>query len=265
MPPKQDQGSTKKTTQTQTEIDGTKNVSSRVKSVGAAAKRKKTGGRASKPLDQKLAEGKARSVIASWDDDTTLDSELTALYLCISGKKLEELRGQWNKASGGHGAAGPAIIKIFDKGATGQNQPVLYKLGALREFQRKVTAPDSFNAAVNAGLAAWATVQRPFFAVPEQTGISTRLVADAWDLDDAQREANFAALLQGRLRVLWMSADRAARSVWTNHSKHSTFAESAVKYLHEEQVLIHNALANTIRESELSTGSLTAVEEYGRQ
>lgn len=114
-------------------------------------KRAKTGGRTVKPLSKKMEEARARSEIAGWHDDTTLDTELAALYLCMSVKKLEELRTQSVRASRA-GSGSPAMIKIFDAGAVGQNQPVLYKLGELRRFQQANTSNSSFDAAVAAGL-----------------------------------------------------------------------------------------------------------------
>jgi hypothetical protein len=117
----------------------------------AAPKRVKTGGRVVKPLAKKMEEARARAEISTWCDDTTLDTELAALYLCMSVKKLEELRSQSRRA-GIEGSGSPSMIKIIDAKARGQNQPVQYKLGELRRYQAANTSASTFEAAVAAGL-----------------------------------------------------------------------------------------------------------------
>ena len=51
--------------------------------------------------------------------------------------KPKKIRHAANKATGAQDTAGPPIIKIFDNGAKGRNQPVQCKLGDLREVQEK--------------------------------------------------------------------------------------------------------------------------------
>ena len=207
--------------------------------------RVKTGGRVAKSLQQKLAEGSARSVIAGWNDDTTVDSEMAALYLGISVSKLAELRGSSNHAKGGVDAAGPPLIKYFDKGAAGQNQPVLYKLRDLREFQKKSTASDSFNAALNAGLAGWTTMRQPFFAQPEKRRQPLVIEAPVWDMRDVKREKRFASLVEDKTRVVWLTASEAARSRWTSLRAHSEFAAAGLLALSQEREAIGVAIDGT--------------------
>lgn len=59
--------------------------------LGRAVKREKTGGRVRLSLAEKIQLAVQRSQISSLNDDTTLESELAALYLGVSEKKLEEL------------------------------------------------------------------------------------------------------------------------------------------------------------------------------
>lgn len=210
------------------------------------AKRPKTGGRVSKTLEQKLAEGSARSVIAGWNDDTTVDSEMAALYLGLSESKLAELRGSSNKAKAGDEAAGPPLIKYFDKGAAGQNQPVLYKLRDLREYQKKSTASDSFNAALNAGLAGWTTMRQPFFAELDKRRQPLALEAHAWDMGDPKREGFFAALANGSTRVVWITPAEAAGSRWTRSQRHRPWAEGYLFALRAESQYISAALEGTV-------------------
>ena len=210
-----------------------------------AAKKPKTGGRVAKTMQQKLAEGSARSVIAGWNDDTTVDSEIAALYLGISEKKLAELRGSTKQASVDGEAAGPPLIKYFDKGASGQNQPVLYKLRDLRDYQKKNKASDSFNAALNAGLAGWTTMRQPFFAELEKRRQPLVLEASAWDMRAPNREGRFASLIEGRTRVVWLTASEAARSRWSSLQAHSEFAAAGLLALSQEREAIGAAIDGT--------------------
>ncbi|MCX7139834.1 MAG: hypothetical protein NT123_01805 [Proteobacteria bacterium] len=199
----------------------------------APPKRPKTGGRASKSLEEKLKLGQARSQVSSWHDDTTVDDELAALYLGISKKKLEELRAPSKEAKDKQRVAAPPILKIFDPGAKGQNQPVQYKLGDLREYQRSIKAADIFDAAVKAGLAGWMTIRQPFFAHPEDRE-KTVIVADAWDMGDPSREDLFANLMNRRVRVVWLTPAEASRMRWTDVGRHRAFAAFGLKLLREE-------------------------------
>lgn len=209
-------------------------------------KKPKTGGRVAKSLEQELAEGSARSVIAGWNDDTTVDSEMAALYLGISESKLAELRGSANQAKSGQEAGGPPLIKYFDKGAAGQNQPVLYKLRDLREYQEKSTASDSFNAALNAGLAGWTAMRQPFFAELERRRQPLVLEAHAWDMDDPKREGYFASLANGSMRVVWITPAEAAGSRWTRSERHRPWAEGYLLALRAESQNVGAALEGTV-------------------
>lgn len=145
---------------------------------GKVAKRTKTGGRSRPSLAHRLELAIQRSRIATLDDDTTLDSELAALYLGISEKKLEELR--WPpKDSDIFTAPRLTFLKIYDHGATGRNQAVMYKLGDLRDYQRRLRATDTFESATNVGIAGWMTARQPFYTKTIQ-GIGDVVLADAW-------------------------------------------------------------------------------------
>ena len=140
----------------------------------AEEKRAKTGGRpAKKSTLEMIEDAKLRSEIARLDDDTTLPAELAALYLCMSTSQL----AIFHKEIGGEGGRkdGPAIIKHIEKGAVGQNQPVYYKLGALRAWEKKNTALTSFEAMKNAGMLGWVSTQAPFFTKTQPAGRRKRL------------------------------------------------------------------------------------------
>lgn len=209
----------------------------------SGAKKAKTGGRVSKTLEQKMAEGEVASKIAGWHDDTTLDEELSAIYMGVSKKALEEMRLA-EKAKNDESAR-LEIIKYMTKGAKGQNQPVRYKLGRLREYQKQHTYSSSFEAAIAAGMAGWCSVQQPYFAELEQRRRAATLVAPAWDAKRKGREALFERHAKGELRILWMTAQEAATSRWAKLSAHKAFAKTGKDMLRNELAAIKAAIEGT--------------------
>lgn len=218
-------------------------------------KKPKSGGRVKRSLDEKLALGKARSEISSWNDDTTLDSELSALYLGISEQSLAELPSEdenAKKASDKTGeVSGPPVIKIIASGAKGRNQPVQYKLRDLREYQRKIMAPDRFQAVVNAGMAGWCANRHPFFAELEARKQPMILAADAWDLARPDREQLFASLADKKLRVVWLTPLEASARRWSDLDAHRKWAGQTLAMLREEAAAVESALEATTISSEL--------------
>lgn len=237
-------------------------------SASEPVKKSKTGGRVTKSTVQKIEEAKLRSAIAALDDDTTLDSELSALYLAVSKSAFGKLTAgsKDSKASpsskGAPAVAGPPIIKIFDEGAVGQNQPVQFKLGALREFQKKWTFANSFDAAVGAGLAGWCSLPIPFFAEVETRAHRGRqiLLGAAWDLGVPSREKLFKAVVEKRIRVVNMTPADAASSRWGDLSAHKRFAKPWLALLKVEASAVKAAIEGTdiamaTNESEVKRGS----------
>lgn len=229
----------------------------------APAKKAKTGGRVIKSIEEKIADAIRRSTIAALHDDTTLDSELAALYLGMSEAKLGELRSPLNKAKGSEAAGGPPMIKVFDKGAVGQNQPVQYKLGVLREFQLKNTVSDSFAAAVGAGLAGWVTMRIPFFAELEKRSDRGRqiLLGAAWDLVADNREERFKELVEKKIRLVMMSSAEAASSRWNDLTAHKKWSKPWLALLKDEARAVKAAMEGT----EISVVTKHAVERDDRK
>lgn len=192
-----------------------------------------------KTLAEKIADAQARDLIARLDDDCTVDTDLAALYLCISPRQLEDLRS---------GSEGPDMMKAIQKGAQGSNQPVHYKMGSLREWQRGLQASGSFDAAVKGGLAGWVSERRPFFAELDEAFNARRrdiLVGDAWDARDQEREDRFARLVGGSLRVVWMTALEAASALWDDAAAHRVYAERALALLRQEAGAIDAAILHS--------------------
>ena len=218
----------------------------------APAKRPKTGGRVKKPLDQLLVEARVRDELAGMRDDTVLPEELAAIYLCLSVAELAELRKPPKVAPSGKGAgeARPArlkMIKPIREGAVGQNQKVVYKLSALREFLANNTVESSFEAAVNSGMYGFVAMRAPFFAQPEKRADRGRvvIVAPAWSRLDPERAGRLKDALNGKLRVVWLSPAEAASSRWASVSSHNAFAKPWLAALRDEGQAVKAALEGT--------------------
>jgi hypothetical protein len=208
-----------------------------------SAKKAKTGGRVSKTLEQKMAEGELASKIAGWHDDTTLDEELSAIYLGVSKKALEEMR--LAEKAKNDDSARLEIIKYIPKGSIGQNQPVHYKLGKLREYQKQNTFSSSFQAAIAAGMAGWCTVPQPFFAELEKRNSATSLIAEGWNLALNGREALFERLVNKEVRIVWLTSQDATKARWASLSTHKAFAKAGLELLRHELGAIEAAIERT--------------------
>ena len=190
-------------------------------------------------LVEKLVAVQARDIIAKLDDDTLVDTEMAAIYLYMSERQLEDLRA---------GGDGPQIEKTIQKDAQRQNQPVRYAMGELRRYRRARTSSSTFDAALKAGLAGWVSAQAPFFAERDQAFNAKRrdvLVGCAWEQGDDEREASFAKLFRGELRVVWMTPMEAASALWASASSHRAHSARALALLHEEREAIEAAMLHT--------------------
>ena len=184
-------------------------------------KRLKTGGRASMTFDQQMILAVHRSKISELNDDVTLESPLAALFLCISVKKLEELRRPIKTSEFGAIPRLP-FLKIFGAGAIGQNQPILYKLGDLRTFQNSIKVTDSHQAAVGAGLALWLDTKHPFFVKKSNVG-ELIILGDALDMHVPDRERLFLELVTGQISIKSMKLTVAAIEAWQSYTDQSSF------------------------------------------
>ena len=95
-----------------------------------------------------------RSSLSELNDDTAIEEDLAALYLCVSVKKLGELR-----ANGG----GPLFVKPTDPKAAGRNQPVSYVLAELRKWRASMSATSNLQVAKRQGLLGWVSAVEPFW------------------------------------------------------------------------------------------------------
>ena len=215
-------------------------------------KKEKTRGRKKSSIEEQLERGKVASQIAPWHDDTTISAELAAIYLGMSLKQLADLRSKPKPSDEPRGVEGPLMVKIVDKGSVGQNQPVNYKLGDLRQYQAKNKSTTSFGAALNAGLLGWTTMQVPFFAKLEKREDRGRKVlhGNAWDASDPRREERFKELVEDKTRIVWLTPMEAAASRWDDLSKHKAFAKIGLALMKGEAMAVKAAIEGT----EISTG-----------
>lgn len=229
-------------------------------------KRAKTGGRpAKKSIDQMIADAERRGRLALLPDDTTVEAELAAFFLIISMSQLRELRkeelpseedklaARVEKAAEAAAKAagrtrkkkddaedskpkGLRMIKIAEKGAIGANQPVTYKMGDLKDFQRRNSGYGTFEVRLaSAGLLGFVTEAVPFFASPKPDRKGRPVLqCKGWGMDQAGREKLVASALAGETRCVWLTPAEALHSLWETEKAHKAFAKSWVGLLKEE-------------------------------
>lgn len=229
-------------------------------------KRAKTGGRKAKMgLDDMIANAERRGRLAALPDDTTVEAELAAFFLIMSMSQLrehrkEELPSEEDKkaarlemaADAAAKAAGrtrkkpvdPAdakpkglrMIKIAEKGAVGSNQPVTYKMGDLKDFQKQHSGYGTFEVRLaSAGLLGFVSEAVPFFASPKPDRKGRPILqCKGWGMDQAGREKLVASTLAGETRCVWLTPAQALHSLWTSEARHKEFAKPWIGLLKEE-------------------------------
>ena len=199
-----------------------------------------------------LAEARVRDELAGMLDDTVLPEELAAIYLCVSVAELAELRRPPKAAPAGKGAGEPKparlrMIKPIREGAVGQNQKVVYRLSALREYLDNNTVDSSFEAALNSGMYGFVSIRAPFFAQPEKRTDRGRaiLVSPAWDKGSPERPARLRGAIEGKLRAVWLTPAEAASSRWASVSAHKALAKLWLAALKAEGQAVKAAIEGT--------------------
>ena len=234
--------------------------------------RPKTGGRVKKDVQQLMSELRIRNEISGMRDDTTLPAELAAIYLGISVKQLGELRKrspQLKNGSKEEKAKGPQLIKYLDKEAVGMNQPVFYKLGALRKYQAEHSGYDTFEAVVAGGLLGWVSTIAPFLAQPQKRGDKGRLYivgkAFGWSSKQDVKEERIRDVLDGKLRIVWIPPAQAIGELWEKTSHQRAFAKPWLALLKAEVSAAKSAIERTALHSATQEGLDPSVEERTRQ
>lgn len=239
--------------------------------VGGKAERPKTGGRVKKDLGQMMVETRIRAELAGMHDDTTLPAELAAIYLCISGKQLGELRKRVPLLKGKESKfKGPRMIKLSDGEAIGSNQPVTYKIGDLRKYQTEHSGHDSFQTSLASGLLAWVSSPAPFFLRSDSTlgNGSDVFVGKAWGFgsDVATKELLIKGVLDGMLKVGWVLPVDAARALWEKPSEHKLFAKQWFEVMKGERHIVKqrvedSKIANAVSEATVAIEQVIAMPQ----
>lgn len=161
--------------------------------------------------------------VARLHDDATVEPALAALYLGCSEKTLEKMRN----------GTGPEHIKApAMKGSLARNQSVSYKMGVLRDWQRKNTVSSTMEAAARQGLA-FASLRdllddQPFF-MREFDGRMT-LLGHALYLG---RERLMATLEDERNAVVWLPWNEAMTMIWIDGDMRKVFHQEYVALLRD--------------------------------
>lgn len=194
---------------------------------------------------------------AALPGSATLPAELAALYLCITPAQLAELRK--SKRPEGRAGHSPAVIRPVEGGAAGPKDPVLYNLGALRDFAKAHAAPSAFDTAASAGMLGWVSAKLPFFAElePRIKRGKRVIIGGAWDRTDPLREARFVDLAKGRIRFASLTCSEAAASLWADVASHSALAEKGLALLRSETQAIEASLAATAQLAATSNSNAT--------
>lgn len=173
---------------------------------------------------------------ATLSEETTLPVEIAALYLGILPSELADA----GKAKHKDGRVG--------KGAKTQNAPSSYTVGALRELSKTLASARGIDAAAKGGILGWITAKLPFFAELEPRVKRGRrvLIGNAWDTTHPEREARFAALVDGRIRFAWLTSAEAAASLWGNAADHRAFAGRGLALLAGEVHAIETSIDQTV-------------------
>jgi len=229
-------------------------------------KRAKTGGRRAKMgLDDMIANAERRGRLAALPDDTTVEAELAAFFLIMSMSQLRELRkeelpseedklaarvekaaeaaakaaGRTRKKPADEADAKPKglrMIKIAEKGAVGSNQPVTYKMGDLKDFQKQHSGYGTFDVRLaSAGLLGFVSEAVPFFASPKPDR-KGRFIwrGKGWGMDQAGRKKLVASTFAGELRCVWLTPAEALHSLWASKARHKDFSKPWIALFKEE-------------------------------
>lgn len=152
-------------------------------------------------LDERLRMARARNELSALEDETAVEEDLAALYLCMSAKKLGEMRSK---------EGGPVFIKPTEANAIGRNQPVCYAMGELRKWRESMSASSNLEVAKRQGLLGWVSGIEPFWM-----DLQNRVIGPALDQNDEQWPGLFSQALEGLVHVVWMSPRDALRERWT--------------------------------------------------
>ncbi|WP_183060601.1 hypothetical protein [Salmonella enterica] len=173
-------------------------------------------------------------------DDTTLNVELTALYLGISVKTLARYR---------QNGEGPPYIQYQAGNSKARNQRVNYLLGDLRIWRNGYKVVSTMQAAQVRGLAFNSlidfTIPQPFWQINNSVELQNRNKI----LSHALRtpEERFQLYLkEERVRITWTSIEEALSWEWADLNERQVFNNVFVEFLSNLIQLSNSAQENLI-------------------
>jgi len=163
-------------------------------------------------LLKQLEEAKIVNEIATMGDDVTLSAELAAVFLRSSPKKLATLRQE---------GGGPVYMQYPNQGSKARNQPVHYKLKALKDWQREREVQTTMDAAVARGMA-FADLRQevPFWVAGK--GVHSRILTPSYTANAAECREN---LNNPIVHTVWMRWGDALIRKWHSTAQKRSFME----------------------------------------
>lgn len=158
-------------------------------------------------------------------DDTTLNVELTALYLGISVKTLARYRQNGD---------GPPYIQYPTGNSKARNQRVNYLLGDLRIWRNGNKVVSTMKAAQVRGLAFNSlidfTIPQPFWQINNSAELQNRnkILSHALRTPDERFKLY---LKEERVHIVWVSIEEALSWDWTDMNERQVFNDSFVESL----------------------------------
>lgn len=158
-------------------------------------------------------------------DDTTLNVELTALYLGISVKTLARYRQNGD---------GPPYIQYPTGNSKARNQRVNYLLGDLRIWRNGNKVVSTMKAAQVRGLVFNSlidfTIPQPFWQINNSAELQNRnkILSHALRTPDERFKLY---LNEERVHIVWVSIEEALSWDWTDLNERQVFNDSFVELL----------------------------------
>ncbi len=164
---------------------------------------------------------RSRNELSALEDETAVEEDLAALYLCMSAKKLGELRAK---------DGGPVFIKPTEANSIGRNQPVSYAMGELRKWRASMSAASNLEVAKRQGLLGWVSAVEPFWM-----DLSGSVIGPAIDQTEERWPELFSQAIEGIVRVAWLSPRDALRERWNATEPHLSMANEFLLVLDGEK------------------------------
>ncbi|EKN3682670.1 hypothetical protein OU500_001073 [Yersinia enterocolitica] len=173
-------------------------------------------------------------------DDTTLNVELTALYLGISVKTLARYR---------QNGEGPPYIQYQAGNSKARNQRVNYLLGDLRIWRDGYKVVSTMQAAQVRGLAFNSlidfTIEQPFWHIDNSAELQNRnkILSHALRTPD---ERFTLYLKEKRVKIIWTSIEEALSWEWDDLNERQVFNNVFVEFLSNLIQLSNSAQENLV-------------------